>query len=89
MKLKSDLILRCIAGEHVVIPIGDNVATFNGIISLNETAFYLWKKIQTQVSREELISSLLNEFEVDENQAGKDIDDFLVLLREHELLIEE
>jgi hypothetical protein len=26
---------------------------------------------------------------VDEDQAGKDIDDFLVLLREHELLIED
>jgi hypothetical protein len=89
MKLKEDLILRCIAGEHVVIPIGNNVATFNGIISLNDTACFLWQKVQSQVSREELVTSLLDEYEVDEDQAGKDIDDFFILLREHEPLIED
>ncbi len=89
MKLKPDLILRRIAGEHVVIPIGDHVATFNGIISLNETASFLWQKTQSPVTREELVTSLLDEYEVDEALARKDIDDFLLLLREHELLIED
>lgn len=89
MKLRADLILRRIAGEHVVIPIGDNVAIFNGIISLNETASFLWEKAQSPVTREELVSSLLDEYEVDKDQAQKDIDDFLHLLSEHKLLIED
>lgn len=89
MKLKEDLILRSIAGEYVVIPIGNHVALFNGIISLNETASFLWKKMQSHIEREGLISALLDDYEVDEEQAGEDVDGFLKLLDDHELLIKD
>ena len=89
MKLKEDLILRRIAGESVVIPIGNNVASFNGIISLNDTAAFLWQKCQSSTSQEELESSLLDEYEVDPDTAKKDIEEFITTLREHELLSEE
>ena len=41
MDIKKDFVVRTIAGQDVVVPIGENVAKFNGIISLNETAAFL------------------------------------------------
>ena len=44
MKIKENFILRKIAGDDVVVPIGENIADFNGAITLNETAALLWKE---------------------------------------------
>ena len=64
MKIKEGYILRKIAGEDVVIPIGGNIANFNGVIRLNESAAFLWKKVQEEVDKEYLINSLIEEYEM-------------------------
>lgn len=40
MKIKDSFILRKIAGEDMVVPVGESIADFNGAISLNETAAF-------------------------------------------------
>ncbi len=89
VKLKEGFIYRTIAGEHVVIPTGNNIADFNGIISLNETAAFLWVKIQSPFTREDLVEALLQEYEVDRELAGKDVDEFLRTLSEHKVLLDD
>lgn len=42
MKLNPDYILRNIAGEQVVVPTGQAGQKFNGLITLNSTAVFLW-----------------------------------------------
>ena len=37
-----ELILRTIAGESVLIPTGEMAARFNGMISLNGPAAFIW-----------------------------------------------
>ena len=39
----EDFILREIAGEAVLVPVGENTELSNSIISLNETSVFLWK----------------------------------------------
>ena len=36
MKASKEFILREIAGEHILVPIGTAAANFNGLISMNE-----------------------------------------------------
>ena len=43
MTLKKGFMLRSIAGTHVVIPLGERVVDFNGILTLNETGAFLWE----------------------------------------------
>ena len=89
MKLKDGLIYRKIAGEHVVIPVGNNIADFNGIISLNETAAFLWVKLKEGTEPGILVSALLEEYDVEQAQAEKDVSEFLTLLREHKVFMDE
>lgn len=86
MKIKEGYILRKIAGEDVVIPIGGNIANFNGVIRLNESATFLWKKVQEEVDKEYLINSLIEEYEIDSELATNDVDSFINTLVEHQAI---
>ena len=86
MKIKDGFILRKIAGEDIVVPIGNNIADFNGVIRLNESAGFLWKILQEEVSKEELINSLVKEYEIDETLATNDVEGFLGILEEHKAI---
>lgn len=86
MKIKEGFILRKIAGDDVVIPIGENIANFNGAITLNETAASLWKCLESGSTREELMLNLCKEYDVPEEKAYIDIDKFLGILKEHGIL---
>ena len=86
MKIKEGFILRKIAGEDVVIPIGGNIANFNGLIRLNESATFLWKQLQNDVDKESLINSLIKEYEIDLELATKDVNAFINTLEEHKAI---
>lgn len=77
MKIKDGFMLRQIAGSYVVIAYGKNAVDFNGMISLNDTGAFLWKKISEGRTRDELVSDLLEEYSVDKSVAQKDVDAFL------------
>ena len=42
MKLKEDFLLRQVADTWVVMPIGQEMLDFNGMLTLNETGAFLW-----------------------------------------------
>ena len=89
LRLKEGFIYRKIAGEHVVIPIGSNIADFNGIISLNETAAFLWQQLKQELDHPALVTALLDEYDVEQAQAERDVDEFIALLREHKVILDE
>lgn len=77
MKIKQEFILREIAGESILVPVGDTALTFNGLITLNEVGLFLWEKLQEDVTREGLLEKVLEEYDVDSQTALQDIDEFL------------
>lgn len=80
MKLNPDYILRNVAGEMIVVPTGSASQKFNGMLNLNDTAAFLWENVETASSRETLVQMVLNEFEVDEETAVRDVNGFLDML---------
>lgn len=48
MKIKKDFKLREICGEYVVTAEGMQAVDFTKLISLNETAAFLWKTAEKQ-----------------------------------------
>ena len=63
MKIKSGFLFRNIAGNCVVVPVGDRVAEFNGIITLNDTGAFLWKLLENGAEEDELVNALLENYE--------------------------
>lgn len=71
MRIKDGFELREICGEHVILSHGMDNIDFSKIISLNETAAFLWKEVvgKEEISEEELTATLLEAYEVDEETA--------------------
>ena len=73
MKIIDGFVLRKLVGENIVTGEGLKQINFNKIISLNETAAYLWKEVEgKEFSVETLTGLLLEKYEVDEETASKD-----------------
>ena len=74
MRIKNGFELRNVCGENIVISYGEQNIDFCKIISLNETAAYLWKGIgDNDFDVESLVGLLRKEYDVDEQTAHKDI----------------
>lgn len=86
MKIKEDFILRKVADSYVVVPVNNMSLDFNGIINLNETGAFLFRLLQNGADREELLSKLLDEYEVTPQKAEKDIDLFIEKVKDADIL---
>ena len=88
MKIKKGFVLRDLAGQYVVVPVGAASKKFNGIIYLNETGSFLFNELQVNLTEEELVSKLLGEYDIDEATAKSDVKEFIENLRKAKLLDE-
>lgn len=83
MKTKSGFLLRSIAGCNIVVTTGNRTFDFNGMINLNETGAFLWKRLEKGATEDELVAAILENYEdVDEDTARSSIQNFLKTLRE-------
>lgn len=89
MKRNTDFMLRDIAGEVILVPTGAATAQFNGMITLNEVAAFIWKNLDEAESKEDLVNKILDEFEIDKETATRDVEGFVAALYEHGLVLDE
>lgn len=79
-------VLREIAGESVLVSMGEGVADFCGIITLNQSAKILWETLKQGSTREKLAENLKNHFQISDEQAAEDVEKSLKLLEEKGLV---
>lgn len=73
MKIKDGFELREMCGENIIVAKGIQNIDFNKIISLNESAAYLWKELVGKEFTPESMADLLRlEYEVNEATALAD-----------------
>lgn len=72
MKIIKEFILREIAGECILVPTGKTSQEFNGMITLSDTARFIWENIEKTCSFQELVDLMLEEYEIDEETAKRD-----------------
>ena len=89
MKIDKNFVLREIAGEYIIIPTGRTALEFNGLITVNEVGMELWKMLQKDVTFDDLLNGILEEYDVDENAAIEDIQEFLDRLVKGGILTED
>ena len=81
MKLKLEFVLREIAGDLLLIPAGKTALDLNGMLTLNEVGAEIWKLLPEVESEDEIVSRLLEQYEVDEKTLRADVSDFLASLK--------
>ena len=82
MKIKKGFVLRNVMDEYIVMPTGDNIAKFDGSVVLNEVSAFIYKLLENPVCRDDLLTAVLNEYNVDESTASTDLDALLNKLAE-------
>ena len=89
MKRNTDFMLRDIAGEVILVPTGAATQQFNGMITLNEVAAFIWKNLDESDSSEILVDMIRDEFVVDRDTATRDVSGFVSALYERGLVLDE
>lgn len=73
MKAKKGFVLRNVCGENIIVAEGKENIDFTKIISMNETAAYLWKNVEGKDFDPDTLKNLLmKEYEVKETTADAD-----------------
>ena len=80
MKLNENFVLRQVADNWVVLPVGQASVDFNGMLTLNDSGALLWRALEQGGDREALADALLAEYEVERSVALADVDEFLASL---------
>ena len=87
MKIKEGFVLRTICGQNVVSGEGLQQVNFSKLISLNDTAAYLWKAVEgKEFTEEDLVDLLLAEYEVERERAAADVASLCVNWKEMGLI---
>lgn len=87
MKIKEQYKVREMAGEHVVIMQGRHGSDLTRIISLNESALYLWQAIEGRSFDVNTVAALLAEhYGIDDEVAQRDAQRWIEKLDECGLL---
>lgn len=89
MKISNQFILRNVADEYLLIPVGEAALSLNGLIAMSESGALLFEKLKNGCTEEELVTALTSEYEVTEQVAKEDIKAFLAQMRELRILVED
>ena len=72
MKKIKDFAVREIAGECLLVPMDTTAQAFNGLISLSDTARFIWENIEKVDSLKAMVDMMVQEYEIDEQTAARD-----------------
>lgn len=86
MKINKDMILRKVGSDIILVPVGNAVKDHNGLFMLTETASFLWSQIPECDSVQELAKKLFDEYDVTEEQAFADTQEFVDKLAELDII---
>lgn len=89
MKVSDEFVLRQVADEFLLIPVGAAALRISGMISLTESGYLLYQQLQSGCDRDQLIRVLLETYDVEAAEAAADVDAFLDKMRKLRILEDE
>lgn len=85
---KGEIVTRSIAGETILVPVRARLADMERLIILDGIGSFVWERIDGRTSRAAILQAILDEFEVEKEPAGKDLDEFVSALTSADLIEE-
>ena len=81
MNINKNYVLRQVVGVWTLVPLGEALREFKGMLKLNETGAMLWQGLEAGKTPEELAQDLVKEFSISPDEARQDVDAFIENLR--------
>lgn len=89
MKVSKDFIMREIAGEFLLVPVGAAAAKFNGLITMNEVGKFIFQTLQDEHTVQEVATLITKEYDVPLQTALADTEEFIGQLRKIGALMDD
>jgi len=75
---KENMVTRRIAGETLLVPIRSQVADMQNIFALtHSSAEYIWQQLDGKQNLEQIHQGILDNFQVENQQALSDLQEFI------------
>lgn len=81
MKVRTEAVLREIAGEYILLPVGAAAAERTGFYVLSDVAKRIWDLLPEVNAAEEIVTILLEEYDIDRETLTTDTNRFFDDLR--------
>lgn len=85
MKLSNKFVLREIAGDSILIPIGQT--DIQGMLLLNPVSMLIYQGLQNGSEPEEILQQIITEYDVEETQAQDNLKETLAQMRELGIIV--
>ncbi len=73
----DSIVSRKIEDEVILVPIRQNVADLESIYTLNEVGAHIWEQMDGRRTTAEILALMVGQFEVSEEEAQKDLMEFI------------
>lgn len=87
IKVSNDVIYRCVADEHMLIPVGKSSKGISGLFVLSETGAEIWQLIAEGKDTDEIVKRLSEEYDAPADTVKADAEELILKLLEAGLLI--
>ena len=71
---------------RVAVPVGDGADQFHGVLKVNETGMAILKLLENEISEEQIVEGIMDQFEGDPGQIREHVMEFLDTLKEEGLI---
>lgn len=85
---RSGYVVREVAGDFLLIPVTAQEDLPGQMAVMNETGSFLWEQLQEPKTLEQLLEAMMSEYDVSREEARTDIEEFVSMLKEHQLIAE-
>ncbi len=79
MKINPKYCLKNVGGKNIVV--ADSTMRMEGIVTLNDTAEFIWRKIEQGAETEEIITALAAECEISADEIQGEVVAFIEKLK--------
>jgi hypothetical protein len=83
MKINPRFMLQVIAGNPVIVPLGEQLTKYKGLFKINGEASFLFEKLQTGAKEDEIIDAFAARFGTSREESHEVYTDFVVSLRRY------
>lgn len=73
MKRSADFLLREVADTQVLVPLGQAMINFPGMVTLNGTGVFIWQQLEQEQTIASLTQAMMDHYAVDKETAEKDV----------------
>lgn len=87
-RINPDFILREIAGECVIVPVGIHNVFSNALMTLNDTAVFLWKEFKHASTMQDVIIHAMKKYDAKEEEVRESVEKFVKESMKYQVLEE-